>query len=157
MLNVLPQCVVCFVLSVSQTKPWCLLLSMNMFVFMKNSMKRCVALSTGWTFLNLSKEFKTSLQQYALYLRNKCNGAVVQSMLTGQPNAPIQYRFQSGGARDLCYAINTAEYCAETVPQLQTMIQQKISPAYGEADEVEFTEEVDAFHDLVAHAIKVKK
>lgn len=127
---------------------------MNMFVFMKNSMKRCTALSTGWTFLNLAKEFKTSLQQYALYLRNKCNGAVIQSMSTSQPNAPTQYRFHPGGERDLCYAINTAEYCAETVPQLQAMIQQKINPAYAEAGEIDFTEQVDAFHDLVAHAIK---
>lgn len=76
-------------------------------------------------------------------------------MPTGQQGGAIQYRFQSGGERDLCYAINTGEYCAETVPQLQAMIQQKISPAYGEADEVDFTEQVDAYHDLVAHAIKV--
>ena len=46
--------------------------SISMFVYIKNSIKRCTALTTGPTFLSLSKEFRTCLQQYAESLKNKC-------------------------------------------------------------------------------------
>lgn len=50
-----------------------------MFVFIKNSIKRCTALTTGPTFLSLSREFKTCFQNYAESLRGRC------PPLSGQP------------------------------------------------------------------------
>ena len=49
--------------------------------------------------------------------------------------------------------INTGEYCAEVVPQLEQMIKQKIITTL--ADKVDMTSEVDAFNDFVAFALKV--
>jgi hypothetical protein len=46
--------------------------SISMFVYIKNSIKRCTALTTGPTFLSLSNEFRTCLQNYAESLRNRC-------------------------------------------------------------------------------------
>jgi hypothetical protein len=46
--------------------------STNMFVFIKNSIKRCTGLTTGQTFLSLTKEFKGCMQQYMEMLRNRC-------------------------------------------------------------------------------------
>jgi hypothetical protein len=53
--------------------------SISMFVYIKNSIKRCTALTTGPTFLSLSNEFRTCLQNYAESLRNRCPPP------TGQP------------------------------------------------------------------------
>lgn len=39
--------------------------SMSLFNFVKNSIKRCIALNAGIAFLNLSNEFKIILQKYA--------------------------------------------------------------------------------------------
>mmetsp|Transcript_15357 Transcript_15357/g.21097 ORF Transcript_15357/g.21097 Transcript_15357/m.21097 type:complete len:172 (+) Transcript_15357:206-721(+) len=50
--------------------------STSMFVFIKNSIKRCTGLTTGQTFLSLSKEFKTCMQQYVEMLRGRCPPAV---------------------------------------------------------------------------------
>ena len=40
----------------------------------------------------------------------------------------------------ICHAINTCEYCADTIPQLETLIQGKIDPAYKE--HINFDDEV---------------
>jgi hypothetical protein len=92
--------------------------AMSMFVFIKNSIKRCTALTTGQTFLALTKEFKTCMQQYTKMLRSRCPPSV------GQP--PV-YKLSPGIEVSLCYLVNTGEYCSEVVPQLEQMIKQKIS------------------------------
>lgn len=45
--------------------------SMNMFEFIKSSIKRCILLNNATTFLALSHEFRTILQKYAESLRDK--------------------------------------------------------------------------------------
>ena len=46
--------------------------SMGMFVYIKNSIKRCTTLTTGNAFLLLSKEFRACLIKYAESLRARC-------------------------------------------------------------------------------------
>jgi hypothetical protein len=53
----------------------------------------------------------------------------------------------------LSYLINTSEYCAEVVPQLEQMVQQKIIPNL--VSKVSFTAEVEGFMDLAAYCLKV--
>lgn len=118
--------------------------SMHMFVFIKNSIKRCTALTTGQTFLSLTKEFKTCIQQYTQMLRSRCLPP------TGQP---LTYRLGPGAEVLLCYLVNTGEYCAEVVPQLEQMIKQKIAPHL--TDKVDLSNEVEVFTDLVAYSLKV--
>jgi hypothetical protein len=66
----------------------------------------------------------------------------------------VTYRLAPGAEVPLCYLINTGEYCAEVVPQLEAMIKQKISSNLVE--KVDLSSEVDAYMDLVAHALKVR-
>jgi len=116
--------------------------SISMFVYIKNSIKRCTALTTGITFLSLSKEFRTCLQNYAESLRSKCPQS------SGQP--PV-FRLLPGSEVSLCYIINTSEYCSEVVPQLESMVKNKM--AKDLVDRVDFSQEVDAFMDVVAYAL----
>ncbi len=83
-----------------------------MFVFIKNSIKRCTALTTGQTFLSLTKEFKTCMQQYADMLRARCPAQVTFN----GPGQPLQARLAPGQETVICYLINTGEYCADVSP-----------------------------------------
>ena len=58
--------------------------STSMFVFIKNSIKRCTALSNGHTFLLLCKEFQNCLAKYCDLLKSRCPTPIVQlSAITG--------------------------------------------------------------------------
>ena len=120
--------------------------SFNMFVYIKNAIKRCTALTTGKTFFDLSKEFKAYLIKYSKHLRAK-----LPSPAPGP--GPVTYRLPDGGEVDVCYIINTAEYCTDTIPQLEEMIRSKIDLTY--VDSVSFTPEVDDFHEVIAQAVRV--
>jgi len=122
--------------------------STSMFVFIKNSIKRCTALTNGQTFLSLSKEFKTCMLQYVELLMKRIPPGV-----TNHSTKLVTYAIPPNGELNMCYLINTGEYCAEVVPQLEAMIQTKMVPSLSA--KVSFETEVDAFMDLVAHCIKV--
>ncbi len=127
--------------------------AMSMFVFIKNSIKRCTAFSKGVTFLALSKELKACMHQYGGLLQKRCPLAEkVPSLLSGGQSSTF-YPLVAGAEKGICYLINTGEYCTEVVPQLEQMMKNKINPDL--ADKVNFASEVDLFMDLVAHALKV--
>lgn len=65
----------------------------------------------------------------------------------------VVYRVPVGGEASLCFLVNTGEYCAEVVPQLESLIKLKMSPSL--VDRVDLTTQADMFMDLVAHALKV--
>jgi len=88
--------------------------STSMFVFIKSSIKRCTALSSGSTFLALAKEFKSSMLRYAETLRLRL------PIPSGIQN-PV-YKIPPGGEVQICYIINTCEYCAEVVPTLGKLV-----------------------------------
>jgi len=151
----------------------------SMFVFIKNSIKRCTALSNGLTFVALCKEFKTCMQQYSEMLRNRCplpitvsaspyfsavnNSSFGNLSSTDFPRgvgapvpviaAPVVYRISPGGEAAICYLMNTGDYCAETVSQLEGIIKLKMAPKF--VDRVDLNSEVDVFVDLVAYSLKV--
>ena len=130
--------------------------SMSMFVFIKNSIKRCTAFSTGITFLSLSQELKACMQQYGELLRKRCPQPekIANIFPTGGPASTFYpLPADTGAEKAICYLINTGEYCADVVPQLEQMIQTKISSELS--DRVDFTTETDLFMDLVALALKV--
>lgn len=53
----------------------------------------------------------------------------------------------------VCHVINTGEYCAEVVPQLEQLIKNKMATQFSE--KLDMQTEVDTFMDLVAHTMKV--
>lgn len=113
--------------------------SVEIFVYIKKAIKRCTALTTSTTFFTLSKEFKACLARYARILKSKLP-------------APGSRGLPEGGEVDVCYIINTAEYCTDTVPQLEDMIKAKIDLSYAES--ISFAAEADLFQEAIAAAVR---
>ena len=113
--------------------------SVQMFSYIKMSVKRCTALTAGQTFFDLQKEFGASLAQYGAILKQKLGS-----------HAPG--KAPEGLEKDVCYVVNTAEYCADTIPQLEELVKFKIDPLYSER--VTFQGEQDLFYDVIASAIR---
>jgi len=117
-----------------------------MFVFVKNSIKRCTALSTGQTFFLLSREFKTCLSKYCSWLANKLPVPV-----TSSSTGTVSYKL-TGPIHHICHVVNTCEYCAEVVPTLETMIKSKIEAKF--VDAVDLAAVTEHYLDLSARAAK---
>ena len=142
--------------------------SVHVFAYIKTSVRRCTALTTGQTFFKLHRAFGECLKSYAERL-----GGLLDVV-----DAPQQQKSSSRGARVLldamkrhqteqnesdgedlaindaeaaCYCLNTAEYCAETAGQLAEIVRGKIDDQYRER--VDLTQVEDAFHDVVARAV----
>lgn len=133
--------------------------SMNMFAFIKNSISRCTSLSNGQTFLSLTKEFQACMQQYVNMLTNRlvgvsCGGkeALTVQSAGGGGGAVTSPSSSSSAESTVCYIINTCEYCAEVVPQLEQLVKNKISKPLK--DKVDFNPEAEAFTELVALALR---
>ena len=122
--------------------------SVNVFANIKNSMKRCTGLTTGQTFFKLYKEFKSCLGSYAKALMAK-----LPASTNGQALGTPQYRLKDGVELDVCYTVNTADYCAETLPQLEEVIRSKIDASYR--DTVDLGPERELFYDVVGKALQV--
>lgn len=142
--------------------------SIAMFAFIKNSIKRCTALTNGQTFLALTKEFKTCMQKYAELLRSRCPiamtvncpGQINPNTLAIGVSCPVYRLTPPSNATvgsvteiSICHVINTGEYCSEVIPQLEQMIRQKILETF--VDKVDFNYEIDFFTDLIAYGLKV--
>lgn len=121
--------------------------SHKMFEFIKNSLKRCTAYSTGNTYLSLSKEFRICLQHYAENLRFRCPSPV--SAKGGKP----QYVITPSGEQLMSRIVTTGEYCIDTVPKLEEMMKKHISPSLCE--EVDFSVQIDTFMDMVSFTYSI--
>ncbi|RHY87316.1 hypothetical protein DYB35_008031 [Aphanomyces astaci] len=88
--------------------------SVNMFAYIRNSVKRCTALTVGQTFFDLQLEFKYCLGLYANRLVAKLPGFITDSN-TPPTHAAAKWRLADKQEEELCFVINTAEYCADTV------------------------------------------
>ena len=113
--------------------------SVQMFGYIKGSVKRCTALTAGQTFFDLHKEFKACLSQY---------GTILKQKLGAGGGRPLPDNFE----KDVCYVVNTAAYCAETIPQLEESIKSKIDDRYKES--VDLNHEQESFYDVIAAAIR---
>lgn len=122
--------------------------SRKMFEFIKGSLKRCTQFSTGLTYLSLSKEFRVCLAHYANSLKCRCPSPI--SMKDGK--VPI-YDLQKDGELSCCKIVITAEYCIDTIPPLEAMMKKHIHPSYE--DQVNFTDQTDAFMDLVSYTMNI--
>jgi hypothetical protein len=80
--------------------------STQMFTFIKACIKRCLALTNGQTFFDLTKELKTSIRNYSEMLRSRCPVFMMS-------NGNLVARLMPGQEATVCYLINTGEYCSE--------------------------------------------
>ena len=149
--------------------------SVHMFAYVKTSVRRCTALTTGQTFFKLYGAFCECLRGYAARLsglveiedagksptaaKAETKGARLMREFRGARGSSPEPGAETDGAasgiiRDCeaaCYALNTAEYCAETVGQLGDIVRGKIDAPY--ADRVDLEPVADAFHDVIAKAV----
>ncbi|RQM22122.1 hypothetical protein B5M09_007290 [Aphanomyces astaci] len=126
--------------------------SVNMFAYIRNSVKRCTALTVGQTFFDLQLEFKYCLGLYANRLVAKLPGFITDSNTPPTHAAAAKWRLADKQEEELCFVINTAEYCADTLPSLEDVIRLKIDKAFTDA--IELSKEIDTYHDVAAAAMK---
>ena len=113
--------------------------SEKMFEFIKSSLNRCTAFSTGNTYLSLSKEIHICLHHYAESLKLLLpNSAPVNGGL-------LIFRREE---QEISRIVTTDEYCIDAVSQLKITIKKNISPSLS--DEVDFSMAADAFMDFVS-------
>lgn len=110
------------------------------FMYIKKSLKRCSKLDTRKVFLDITHEYRRGLRGFA-------------SMLADQ--IPLKTdktpRLALFELKRVCRIVNTANYCIETLPQLQETLVSTIDDIYS--DKIELEEEADAFHGLINRAL----
>ena len=139
--------------------------STNLFIYMKNSITRCTALTREKTFYLLQRAFQKKLRAYAAVLERKLPPAVPQASnvvakMTGAASGAgsdsstnAVYRIPPGGEVTVCHVIDTCEYCADTVEALEDLIRDRIGTAYQ--DKIDMGEEQGAFQDVTARCVRV--
>lgn len=133
--------------------------STNLFIYMKNSITRCTALTKEKTFFLLQRAFQKKLQSYAKVLDKKLPqpqtqiAAKMASLVDSTQATNTFYRIPPGQEVTVCYVIDTCEYCADTVEALEDLIRDKIGTKYQ--DKIDMSEEQDAFQDVTAKCIRV--
>eukprot|EP00986_Skeletonema_menzelii_P009232 scaffold4151_cov137-Skeletonema_menzelii.AAC.4 len=133
--------------------------STNLFIYMKNSITRCTALTKEKTFFLLQRSFQKKLQSYAKVLDKKLPqpqtqiAAKMASLVDSTQATNTVYRIPPGQEVTVCYVIDTCEYCADTVEALEDLIRDKIGSKYQ--DKIDMSEEQGAFQDVTAKCIRV--
>jgi hypothetical protein len=140
--------------------------STNLFIYMKNSMLRCTALTREKTFFLLQRAYQKKLRDYAKVLEKKLPPPVGQGVaklaLVGagvgvssstQAGGSAVYRIPPGEEVTICHVITTCEYCADTVEALEELIRDKIGDTYK--DKIDMSEEQGAFQDVTAKSLRV--
>ncbi|XP_039437386.1 vacuolar protein sorting-associated protein 53 homolog [Culex pipiens pallens] len=74
-------------------------------------------------------------------------GQVIHNFLK-EGEAP---RFSMDDIRKICFVLATAEYCLETVQQLEDKLKEKIDKSY--ANRVDLSDEKDVFHRIISNCI----
>ena len=124
--------------------------SQRMFEYIKASVKRCSALSTGGLIVSLSKEYRIALQDYCMSLKSRCPASIGVDKNT---NKPMYGPISEAKEAVLYKIITTAEYCADIVPQLEGVMKQVVK--LNLVDEITFEPQVGAYYDLVSYAIGI--
>lgn len=144
----------------------------DLFVFYKKCLVQCSQLSTSTTMLALAHTFQKYLREYALkVLQNNLpkissvSGSLTTSMSTltrGEIAAGfIQNLLKEGeGTRlerneqkRICTILTTAEYCLETVQQLEDKLKEKIDKEL--AEKINMSQEHDIFHNVISSSIQL--
>ena len=150
--------------------------STNLFIYMKNSLTRCTALTKEKTFFLLQRAFQKKLREYAKMLEKKLplpigSGVAKLALVTGvgatggvgsgsgsssstaQAANSVVFRIPPGEEVTVCHVIDTCEYCADTVEALEDLIRDKIGDKYK--DKIDMNEEQGAFQDVTAKSLRV--
>lgn len=146
----------------------------DLFVFYKKCMVQCTQLSNGKPMYDLALIFKKYLREYASKvleskipkissnqpslgtsmsqltrdLQNLSTAAQVFHSFMKEGDAP---RFTKDEIIRICCILTTAEYCLETVEQLEDKLKEKVESIFTE--NIDLSEEKDIFHRIISNCI----
>lgn len=123
----------------------------DLFLFFKNSIAQCTQLSVKQPLLDLFRVFKKFLGLYAerILLEHLPKIQVLNQAVAKEREVIIQ--LTQDEICVICIFLNTAEYCLQTINQLQEKLKDKIDEAFKE--KIDFSEEHDKFVDVCAKSI----
>ncbi|KAL5157849.1 Vacuolar protein sorting-associated protein 53 A [Glycine soja] len=124
--------------------------SMQLFLIIKRSLKRCSALTKNQTLYNLLKVFERVLKAYAtkLFARLPKGGTGIVAAATGMDG---QIKTSDRDERVICYIVNSAEYCHKTAGELAESVSKIIDPQYS--DRVDMSEVQDEFSAVITKSL----
>ncbi|GER51290.1 vacuolar protein sorting protein [Striga asiatica] len=124
--------------------------SMQVFLIIRRSLKRCSALTKNQTLFNLFKVFQRILKAYAtkLFARLPKGGTGIVAAATGMDG---QIKTSDKDERLICYIVNTAEYCHKTSGELAENVSKIVDHQY--ADRIDMSEVQDEFSAVVTKAL----
>lgn len=145
----------------------------DLFVFYKKCLVQCTQLSVEKPLYELSKIFKKYLREYAQKILEQNIPKASQatslvgtsmSMLTKDFHAATaafqnllkdtdQARYSREEIVRLCSILTTAEYCVETIDQLEAKLKEKCDEAYKNV--IDFSDEKDIMHRTISNSINL--
>ncbi|XP_068656550.1 vacuolar protein sorting-associated protein 53 A isoform X2 [Aristolochia californica] len=139
--------------------------SMQLFLIIRRSLKRCSALTKNQTLFNLFKVFQRILKAYATKLFNRLpkGGTGIVAAATGTDGqikvstSALYYSFyhvQQTSDRDermICYIVNTAEYCHKTSGELAENVSKIVDSHF--ADKIDMSEVQDEFSAVITKSL----
>ena len=115
--------------------------AVNLFMIIRDNLDHCAEISNGQTLMLLQKEVKQVFRKYSDEVAVKLPKVVP---MEGLPEKDV---------RIACYVVNTAAYCAETVPKVGDIVVRLIQEPFKE--HVDMEAEAEYFYDMLSSAIKV--
>ncbi|XP_020550893.1 vacuolar protein sorting-associated protein 53 A [Sesamum indicum] len=124
--------------------------SIQVFLIIRRSLKRCSALTKSQTLFNLFKVFERILKAYAtkLFGRLPKGGTGIVAAATGMDG---QIKTSDRDERLICYIVNTAEYCQKTSGELAENVSKIVDPQF--ADKIDMSEVQDEFSAVITKAL----
>ncbi|XP_047337578.1 vacuolar protein sorting-associated protein 53 A [Impatiens glandulifera] len=124
--------------------------SIQLFLIIRRSLKRCSALTKNQTLLNIFKVFQKILKAYTMKLFAKLpkGGTGIVAAATGMDG---QIKTSGKDERLICFIVNTAEYCHKTSGELAENLSKIIDPQFS--DRVDMTEVQDEFSAVITKAL----
>lgn len=124
--------------------------SMQVFLIIRRSLKRCSALTKSQTLFSLFKGFQKILKAYAtkLFVKLPKGGSGIVAAATGLDG---QIKTSDRDERVICYIVNTAEYCHKTAGELAENVSKIIDQRL--VDIVDMTEVQDEFSAVITRAL----
>ncbi|XP_011187096.2 vacuolar protein sorting-associated protein 53 homolog [Zeugodacus cucurbitae] len=151
--------------------------SADLFVFYKKCMVQCNQLSNEQPMYELALVFKKYLREYAskvlefstpkLLTTTASIGKSMSLLTRDMQNLSTAagqvfhnflkegdtQRFSREDLIQICCVLTTAEYCLETVQQLEDKLKEKIATAF--ANKIDMSEEKDVFHRIISNCIQL--
>ncbi|XP_010258632.1 PREDICTED: vacuolar protein sorting-associated protein 53 A [Nelumbo nucifera] len=124
--------------------------SMQLFLVIRRSLKRCSALTKSQTLFNMFKVFQKILRTYATKLFGKLPkaGTGIVAAATGTDG---QIKTSDRDEKVICYIVNTAEYCHKTSGELAENVSKMIDSQFS--DKVDMSDVQDEFSAVITKAL----